>query len=109
MLMEICITFRNFAAAAASADWSKAPGMYLILTNQPGANSWPITGASFILMHTMQDKPAIKEVLKFFDWSFQKKEAASSLDYVALPDSVTNMIRNVWKQQIKNSAGKSVM
>ncbi len=101
----------NFAAAAAGADWSKAPGMYLILTNQPGANSWPITGASFILMHTTQDKPAnAKEVLKFFDWSFQKgKSAASSLDYVALPDSVTNMIRNIWKQQIKNSAGKSVM
>jgi len=51
-----------------------------------------------------------KEVLKFFDWSFQKgKSAASSLDYVALPDSVTKMIRNIWKQQIKNSAGKSVM
>ena len=85
--------------------------MYLILTNQPGANSWPITGASFILMHTTQDKPAMaKEVLKFFDWSFQKgKNAASSLDYVALPDSVTKMIRNLWKQQIKNSAGKSVM
>lgn len=101
----------NFAAAAAGADWSKAPGMYLILTNQPGANSWPITGASFILMHTTQDKPAnAKEVLKFFDWSFQKgKKAASSLDYVALPDSVTNMIRGLWKQQIKNSAGKSVM
>ena len=100
-----------FAAAAAGANWLKAPGMYLILTNQPGANSWPITGASFILMHTTQDKPAnAKEVLKFFDWSFQKgKKAASSLDYVALPDSVTKMIRNLWKQQIKNSAGKSVM
>src|SRR5438270_8240778 len=62
----------TFQAAAAHADWKAAPGFYQVLTNQPGKDSWPITGASFILMQKAQDKPAVgHEVLKFFDWSFK--------------------------------------
>src|SRR5262249_7130507 len=75
-----------FKAAAAGADWSKAPGMYLILTDQAGKQSWPITGASFILMHKVQEKPAnAKEVLKFFEWSFENgDQMATDLDYVPM-------------------------
>ena len=77
----------TFQAAAAYADW-KAPGMYQILTNQPGKNSWPITGASFILMHTKQDKPQnAAEVLKFFDWAYKNGgKLAEELDYVPMPE-----------------------
>jgi phosphate transport system substrate-binding protein len=99
-----------FKAAAASADWAKAPGMYLILTDQPGAKSWPITGASFILMHKVQQNPAnAKEVLKFFDWAFEKgDQMASELDYVPMPDPVVKLIQTQWKSQLKDSSGKPV-
>ncbi|HEY4370304.1 MAG TPA: phosphate ABC transporter substrate-binding protein PstS [Burkholderiales bacterium] len=99
----------TFKAAAAGADW-KAPGMYQILTDQPGKNSWPITGASFILMHKVQDKPAnAKEVLKFFDWSFKNGGAmATELDYVPMPDAVVKLIQAEWKGKIKDASGKSV-
>ena len=99
-----------FKAAAASADWAKAPGMYLILTDQPGANSWPITGASFILMHKVQQNPAnAKEVLKFFDWAFQNgDQMASDLDYVPMPDPVVKLIQTQWKSQLKDASGKPV-
>ena len=100
-----------FKAAAGGADWSKAPGMYLILTDQPGKNAWPISGATFILMYKVQAKPEnAKEVLKFFDWAYSPDgdKLASSLDYVPLPDSVTNLIRTTWKQQIKSASGQSV-
>ena len=99
-----------FKAAAAGADWAKAPGMYVILTDQPGKQSWPITGASFILMHKVQEKPAnAKEVLKFFDWSFQNgDEMAAALDYVAMPDPVVKMIQTEWKSKIKDASGKAV-
>src|SRR6185312_2255151 len=70
---------KTFQAAAASADWAKAPGMYLVLTDQAGKASWPMTGASFILMHTQQEKPDMaKEVLKFFDWAFKNGDAMAS-------------------------------
>ena len=97
-----------FKAAAASADWAKAPGMYLILTDQPGAKSWPITGASFILMHKVQQKAVnAKEVLKFFDWAFQNgDQMASDLDYVPMPDPVVKLIQTQWKSQLKDSSGK---
>jgi len=99
----------SFKAAAAGADWAHAPGMYLILTDQPGAGSWPITGASFILMHTTQDKPAnAKEVLKFFAWAYKNgSNMASELDYVSMPDSVVKLIEASWKN-IKGSDGASV-
>lgn len=100
---------KSFKAAAAGADWAHAPGMYLILTDQPGADSWPITGASFILMHTTQDKPEnAKQVLKFFEWAFKNGDGmASELDYVSMPASVVSLIQTSWKD-IKGSDGKSV-
>ena len=100
----------SFKAAAAGADWGSVPGMGVILTDQPGAQSWPITGASFILIHKVQDKPEIaREVLKFFDWSFQNgAKMADELDYVPMPDKVVQQIRAIWKSQIKDSAGNPV-
>ena len=100
----------SFKAAAAGADWAKAPGMYLILTDQPGAKSWPITGASFILMHKVQEKPEnAKEVLRFFDWAFRNGGAmAAELDYVPMPEAVTRLIQAQWKAQLKDSAGKPI-
>ncbi|HEY8070011.1 MAG TPA: phosphate ABC transporter substrate-binding protein PstS [Burkholderiales bacterium] len=99
-----------FKAAAAGADWGKAPGMYLILTDQPGKQSWPMTGASFILMHKVQDKPEnAREVLRFFDWSFKNgAKMADELDYVPMPDPVIKLIQSAWKSQIKDAAGKAV-
>ena len=100
----------TFQAAAAYADWKGAPGFYHILTNQPGKNSWPITGASFILLHTKQDKPQnAVEVLKFFDWAFKNgQKMADELDYVAMPEAVTKVIADAWKAQVKDAAGKAV-
>src|SRR5882672_4363117 len=100
----------TFQAAAAYADWKNAPGFYQILTNQPGKNAWPITGASFILMHVKQDKPQnAAEVLKFFDWSFHNgQKLAEELDYVPLPDAVTKVIADAWKAEIKDGSGKTV-
>ena len=95
-------------AAAAGANWSRS--FYQILTNEPGANAWPITGATFILMHKVQDKPAqAAEVLKFFDWAYSHGDKmASDLDYVPLPNNVTDMIRKAWKEQIKGSNGETI-
>jgi len=100
----------SFKAAAAGADWNSVPGMGVILTDQPGKASWPITGASFILIHKVQQKPDIaREVLKFFDWSFQNgAKMADELDYVPMPDPVINQIRSIWKSQIKDASGKPV-
>ncbi|MFO1311323.1 MAG: phosphate ABC transporter substrate-binding protein PstS [Burkholderiales bacterium] len=100
----------SFAAAAAFADWKNAPGFYQILTDQPGKASWPITGASFILMHTKQDKPAnATEVLKFFNWAYKNgKGMAAELDYVPMPDAVTSVVADAWKAQIKDGAGNPV-
>jgi phosphate transport system substrate-binding protein len=100
----------SFKAAAAGADWSSVPGMGVVLTDQPGKVSWPITGASFILIHKTQAQPEVgKEVLKFFDWSFQNGgKMADELDYVAMPDKVVSQIKAVWKAQIKDGAGKPV-
>jgi len=100
----------SFKAAAANADWAKAPGMFLVLTNQPGKASWPVTGASFILMHKSQDKPAeAKEVLKFFDWAFKNgAEMAVELDYVPLPAALVKQIQDGWKANIKDASGKAV-
>jgi phosphate transport system substrate-binding protein len=91
----------TFAAAAAGADWFSVPGMGVSMVNAKGANSWPISTASFILMYKQPaDKAAAAEALKFFDWSFTNgKKMAADLDYVALPDSLTTAIRaKVWTQ-----------
>ncbi|MFZ6721336.1 phosphate ABC transporter substrate-binding protein PstS [Undibacterium sp. Ji49W] len=100
----------NFKAAAAGADWSKAPGMYLVLTNQPGKITWPITGASFILMHKAQaDAEKGKEVLKFFDWAFKNGGAmAAELEYVSLPAPVVKLIEDSWKAKVKDASGKAL-
>ncbi len=81
-------TVASFQAAAANADWAKAPGYYVILTDQPGDASWPITAATFILMHKVPtDKAASAEALKFFKWSFEKGgKAAEELDYIPMPN-----------------------
>lgn len=99
----------SFKAAAAAADWSKS-AFYEILTDEPGKDAWPITGASFILMQKVQDKPAqAAEVIKFFDWAFQNgAQMAGDLDYVALPDSLIKLIHTSWNQ-IKDTAGKPVI
>ncbi len=91
----------TFAAAAAGADWFSVPGMGLSIVNQPGAKSYPVTTASFILMYKQPaDKAQSAEVIKFFDWAFKNgKKMAEELDYVALPDALTNQIRQrVWSQ-----------
>jgi len=100
----------TFKAAAAGADWAKAPGMYLILTDQSGKQSWPITGASFILLHKQQDKPENgREVLRFFDWSFKNgADMAEALDYVPMPDGVVKLIQSTWKSQVKDATGKPI-
>lgn len=101
----------NFKAAAANAKWDADKGFYMMLTNQPGKESWPISGATFILMHKVQSKPEnAQEVLKFFDWAFSPvgDKMAAELDYVPLPENVTKMIRAAWKTQIKGADGKPV-
>jgi phosphate transport system substrate-binding protein len=103
-------TAAAFTSAASGADWSKAPGNYLLLLDQPGAASWPITAATFILMHTKQDKPQNgKEVLAFFDWAYKNGDAAAEqLDYVPLPAPVKAMMRKEWATQIKGPDGKAI-
>jgi phosphate transport system substrate-binding protein len=97
----------TFKAAAAGAEWSKS--FYQLLTEQPGKDSWPITGATFILMHVAQDKPAqATAALKFFDWAYANGDkAAADLDYVSLPDSLKAMIHAKWAG-IKDTTGKTV-
>jgi len=98
----------TFKAAAAGADWTKS-NFGEILTNMAGKDSWPITGATFILMHKLQDKPAqAAEALKFFDWAYKNgAKMADELDYVPLPDSLVKLITTAWGN-IKDSAGKPV-
>ncbi|MCG6874875.1 MAG: phosphate ABC transporter substrate-binding protein PstS [Betaproteobacteria bacterium] len=101
---------KTFQAAAANADWKHAAGFYEILTDEPGAESWPITGASFILMHKAQADPAKAiEVLKFFDWSFAHGDKmASELDYVAIPPSVVGLIKESWKANLRGPGGAMI-
>ena len=97
----------SFKAAAAGADWNKS--FYQILTNQPGKDAWPISGATFILMHTKQDKPAsATEALKFFSWAYKNGDKiAADLDYVPMPKPVVAAIEKSWGE-IKDTAGKPV-
>ena len=97
-----------FKAAAAGADWNKS--FYQILTNEPGKAAWPIAGATFILLHKTQDKPAQgQEVMKFFDWACKSGGTmAANLDYVPLPESVVNQIRSTWKNSVKDASGKAL-
>ena len=97
----------SFKAAAANAQWDKAPGFYEILTDEPGKESWPISGATFILIHKMQENAEMaKEVLKFFDWAYANgNKLAADLDYVPLPENVQNLIRKAWKDQVRDTSG----
>ena len=96
-----------FKAAAAGADWSKS--FYQVLTNQAGKDSWPLTGATFILMQKVQDKPAdATATLKFFEWAYRSGEKmADELDYVNMPAVVKTQIEKAWGQ-IKDASGKAV-
>jgi phosphate transport system substrate-binding protein len=97
-------TVAAFQAAASNADWAKAPGYYLILTNQPGEASWPITAATFILMHKdATDKAASQEAIKFFKWAFEKGgKMAEELDYIPMPEPVVKLIEKTWSAEIKS-------
>jgi phosphate transport system substrate-binding protein len=101
---------KSFQAAAANADWSKAAGFDLLLTNQPGKDSWPITGATFILMYKKQDKPEIaKQVLDFFAWAYKHGGSlAEGLDYVPMPTPVVDLVEGTWKKDITAPNGQPV-
>ncbi len=100
----------TFKAAAANGDWMNTPGMAVVLTNQPGKQSWPATGASFILMHKAQpDALTGRAVLKFFDWSFKNgAQMATDLDYVPMPAPVVKQIHDLWKSSLKDPSGAAV-
>jgi phosphate transport system substrate-binding protein len=99
-----------FKAAAANADWARTPGFSVVLTDQPGKAAWPITGVSYILVHKNQlDAAKGKEVLKFFDYAFKSGDAAATeLDYVPMPDSVTKLVQDAWKANMKDASGKAI-
>ncbi len=98
----------NFKAAAANAEWSKS--FYQVLTEQSGKEAWPLTGATFILIHKSQDKPQnAANVLKFFDWAYANGDKmASDLDYVPMPDAVKALVRKQWADHIKDASGKPI-
>ncbi|MDI7776096.1 phosphate ABC transporter substrate-binding protein PstS [Asticcacaulis sp. EMRT-3] len=104
-------TAENFKAATAGADWAHAPGNYLMIVNQPGKNAWPISGATFALVHkapNAADAAKVAGVLKFFDYGFKNGDTnANDLFYVPLPASVKTLIRKQWASQIQ-SGGKPV-
>ncbi|MGD0187686.1 MAG: phosphate ABC transporter substrate-binding protein PstS [Roseiarcus sp.] len=99
-----------FQAAAANADWAKSDHYYVILTNQPGADTWPIAGATFILMYEHPDNTdAAADALKFFAWAYANgSKAAEALDYVPLPAAVVAQIEKTWASQIVRPDGKPV-
>jgi len=99
-----------FQAAAANANWDAAPGFYLLLTDQPGAASWPIAGATFILFHKqVADAAAAADALKFFAWAYAKGgQMAEDLDYIPMPSSVVASIHQLWANDIKDASGKPV-
>jgi phosphate transport system substrate-binding protein len=100
----------SFQAAAASADWEKAEGFYVILTDQPGASTWPIAGATFILIPKQPpDAEAAVEALKFFAWAYANgSQMAEALDYVPMPGSVVTAIKKMWANEIKDAGGKPI-
>jgi phosphate transport system substrate-binding protein len=99
---------KAFKSAAAGADWSKS--FYQILTNQPGAESWPLTGATFILMHKVQDKPAqAAATVKFFEWAYKSGDkTADDLDYVPMPAVVKSQVEKLWATELKDATGKAI-
>ncbi len=100
----------SFQAAAAGADWAGTPGFNVMLTNQPGAKSWPITGATFILVYKKQQNPEVaREVLKFFNWAYRHGDKmAEELDYVPMPATVIRIVEETWSREIKDGGGNPV-
>ena len=107
----IAPTAESFMAAAGNADWEGTPGFGVVLTNEPGATSWPLAGATFILMQKQpQDPAAAREALKFFDWAYAKGDKmAEDLDYVPMPDKVVGAIKKSWSAQIKDRDGRPLL
>jgi phosphate transport system substrate-binding protein len=103
-------TSESFQAAAAGADWSSEPGFGVILANQPGDGSWPMTAGTWILMYKQPvDAAASAEALKFFSWAYKNGDKmAEELDYVPMPDSVVDQVQKMWSNDIKDSSGKPV-
>ncbi|TPK77273.1 phosphate ABC transporter substrate-binding protein PstS [Mesorhizobium sp. B2-4-12] len=103
-------TAKAFSAAAANADWNSQPGYGVILANQPGAESWPMTSATWILLYKKpDDAAATSEALKFFAWSYAKGDKmAGELDYVPMPDKVVKSVEEMWSKDIVGSDGKSL-
>ena len=97
-------------AAAKSADWAHAPGFYVVLTDQPGAGAWPITGASFVLVHRQQkDGDTGRAVLRFFDWGYRKGGAAAKeLGYIPMPTGVVDLVEKTWERDLKDAAGQKL-
>ena len=107
----IAANAEGFQAAAANADFEKADNFYVILTDQAGAGSWPIAGATFILMHKQPADPAAAtEALKFFTWAYAKGgKMADDLDYVMMPEKVVAAVKKAWAADIKGADGKPLM
>jgi phosphate transport system substrate-binding protein len=103
-------SIETFQAAAKGADWSSVPGFGVLLNNQPGADSWPIAGATFILMQKQQANPGkAKAVIDFFDWAYRNGgESAEELHYVPMPEAVVGVVEEMWKTEIVGPDGKPV-
>ena len=95
-------TIESFQSAAANADWKNAPGFYMVLNDQPGKDSWPITGATFILMHKKQENAGTaKTILSFFEWCYEHgDDVAVNLHYVPMPDNVVSLVKDQWGAEI---------
>jgi phosphate transport system substrate-binding protein len=100
----------TFQAAAANANWSSQPGYGVILANQPGEQSWPMTAATWILMYKKpQDAAASAEALKFFAWAYEKgSKMAEELDYIPMPANVVASVKKTWTDEIKDASGKPI-
>jgi phosphate transport system substrate-binding protein len=100
----------SIMSAASGADWANAPGFYMILTDSAGANSWPIAGATFILLPKQtKDTAATAEALKFFAWAYKNgSKMAQDLDYIPMPESVVKQVEAVWKKDVKDESGKPI-
>jgi len=95
-------TLESFQTAGANADWQNAPGFYMVLTNQPGEATWPITGVTYILIHRNQaDQNMGKELLNYFSWCYKDGAVtARKMEYVPMPDNVVEMIKQLWAKEL---------
>ena len=99
------------ALPISNAEWAKTPGFGVVLTNPAGKGAWPITGVSFIIMHkTQADAAKGREVVKFFEWAAKNGDAAAlELDYVPMPESVTKLVQQNLKAELKDASGKAIL